>query len=93
MFERVLRQMRGKVRTREYVMTIHAEEEMSNDNLTIFDVERCILSGRIVERQRDLHTPEWKYCVRGETVAGDDIEVIAKLGVTGNLIFITVYRA
>jgi len=30
--------MREKIRTRQYVMTIHAEEEMDEDGLTIFDV-------------------------------------------------------
>jgi hypothetical protein len=37
-FQRILKQMRDKVRTRQYVMTLHAEEEMSDDELTIFDV-------------------------------------------------------
>jgi len=58
MFERVLRQMRGKIRTRQYVMTLHAEEEMNDDGLTIFDVERGILTGEIVERQKDHATGE-----------------------------------
>lgn len=31
MFERVLRQMREKVRASHYIMTIHAEEEMNDD--------------------------------------------------------------
>jgi hypothetical protein len=52
-FQRVLKQMRDKVRNRQYVMTLHAEEEMSDDELTIFDVERGILTGEIVERQKD----------------------------------------
>jgi hypothetical protein len=29
---------------RQFVMTLHAEEEMSDDGLSIFDVERGILS-------------------------------------------------
>lgn len=37
-------------------MTLHAEEEMSNDGLTIFDVERVVLTGDIVERQQDHNT-------------------------------------
>ena len=36
-----------KVRTRQYVMTLHAAEEMDEDGLTIFDVERGILTGKI----------------------------------------------
>jgi hypothetical protein len=40
--------MREKIRTRQYVMTLHAEEEMNEDGLTIFDVESIVLSGSIV---------------------------------------------
>jgi hypothetical protein len=46
-FDRVLRRMREKVRSRQYVVTLHAEEEMASDGLTIFDVERAILTGEI----------------------------------------------
>ena len=41
--------MREKVRTRQYVITLHAEEEMNDDDLSIFDVEHCIITGRIVD--------------------------------------------
>jgi len=44
-FQRILKQIREKVRQRQYVMTLHAEEEMSDDNLSIFDVERSLLTG------------------------------------------------
>ncbi len=92
MFQRVLKQMRDKVRNRQYVMTLHAEEEMSDDELTIFDVERGILTGEIVERQKDAQTGEWKYLVQGHTVTGDDIVVVGKISLTGKLVVITVYR-
>jgi len=91
-FQRALKQMRDKVRNRQYVMTLHAEEEMSDDELTIFDVERGVLTGEIVERQKDAQTDEWKYLVRGHTVIGDDIVVVGKIGLTGKLVIITVYR-
>jgi U3 small nucleolar ribonucleoprotein component len=42
-------------------MTFHAEEEMADDNLSIFDIERVVLTGKIVERQKDKNTKEWKY--------------------------------
>ena len=50
MFQRILKQMRDKVRSRQYVMTLHAEEEISDDELTVFDVECGILTGETVER-------------------------------------------
>jgi hypothetical protein len=92
MFERILNQMREKVRTRQYVMTIHADEEMDEDELTIFDVESVILSGKIIERQKDQSKGEWKYLVKGESLAGESVVTLTKIGPTGKLIFITVYR-
>jgi hypothetical protein len=72
-------------------MTLHAEEEMNNDNLTIYDVEHGILIGQIVARQRDTMSAEWKYCVRGKTVNDEELEVVVKLSPTGALVIITVY--
>jgi hypothetical protein len=91
MFGRILKQTCEKVRKREYVMTYHAREEMNNDDLSIYDVEHGILTGEILERQKDAKTAEWKYRLRGETFKGDRVEVIVKLSPTGKLVIITVY--
>jgi len=91
MYKRVLRQMQEKIRTRQYVMTLHAEEEMYDDDLTIFDVERAILTGKIVERQEDYNSGEWKYLITGQGVNRNLITVVAKLALTSKLVIITVY--
>jgi hypothetical protein len=92
MFERVLTTMRERVRTRHYVMTVHAEEEMDADGLSIFDVENAILSGRIVEQQVDRAWGDRKYVIRGRPLEGDDaVLVVARLGPTGKLVILTVY--
>ena len=91
MYKRVLRQMQDRVRKRQYVMTLHAEEEMADDGFTIFDVERAILTGKIVERQEDRHSGEWKYLVLGKVIDGRLITVVAKLSTTNKLVVITVY--
>jgi len=91
-FERILDQMREKVRTRQYVMTLHADEEMDEDELSIFDVESVILSGKIIERQKDQNTGEWKYLVKGESLTGESVVAVAKIGPTDKLVFVTVYR-
>lgn len=36
MSEKILQRMRGKVRGRDYVMTLHAEEEMEAEELTVY---------------------------------------------------------
>ena len=72
-------------------MTLHAEEEMDNEGLAIYDVERGILTGKIIERLKDRVTDEWKYLVDGQTIAGDRVVVVTKLSMTGKLVIITVY--
>jgi hypothetical protein len=65
---------------------------MDNDGLTIFDVESVILTGEIIERQRDRRTREHKYLVRGETVDGTRTAVVVgKLGPTDELVILTIY--
>jgi len=91
MFKRILKSMREKIRTNQYVMTLHAEEEMNDDQLSIYDVESVILNGEILERQKDPITAEWKYRIKGKTIDGVDVEVITKISPTGKLVIITVY--
>ena len=73
------------------IMTIHAEEEMAADNLTIFDIERGILSGKIIERQQDRIQGEWKYLIKGQTMSEQEVVIVTKLSLTGKLVIITVY--
>lgn len=84
--------MREKVRRREYVVTAHARKEMIDDDFAIYDVERGILTGEILERQKDQITAEWKYRINGKTISGDEIELIVKLSPTNKLVIITVYE-
>jgi len=91
MFDRILKEMRDKIRKLEYIVSIHADEEMNDDCLTIFDVERCILTGKILERQKNKATAEWEYRIKGKSLSDGEVEVIAKLSPTGKLVIITVY--
>lgn len=84
--------MRDRIRSREYLMTLHAEEEMNEDDLTVFDVESVVLTGKIIGRERDPQTKVRKYVVRGQTVLGDeDAVVVTRFGPAGKLVIITVY--
>jgi hypothetical protein len=72
-------------------MTFHAEEEMNDDGLTIYDVENAIFTGDIIERQKDLNTGDWKYLIRGQAVFGDEVTVVTKFGYSGIIVIITIY--
>jgi len=54
-------------------------------------VEHAILTGKIIRRQRDADTGEWKYLLSGRTLSRDDVVVVAKLSPTDKLVIITVY--
>lgn len=92
MTRRVLDRLKEKVRNREYIVTLHAEEEMSDDGLTISDLENIILAGRLEERQLDRVTGERKNVIVGPTCEGQQAAVVLKLGVSGFAVIITVYR-
>lgn len=74
-------------------MTVHGHEEMEADLLNVFDIEHCILTGRIVERQKDDSTGEWKYVLEGETDLRHRAVVVSKITINGKLVIITVYLA
>jgi hypothetical protein len=92
MYDRILKQMRGLIRTRQYIMPIHAEDEMEADCLTIYDVESAVLTGKITERQKDRGSMEWKYLVSGQSLSGEAVTVVVKFSPTGKLVLITVFR-
>ncbi len=91
MFKRVLIRIREKIRRSEYVVTEHARKEMLDDNFTVYDIERGILTGEILERQKDQISAESKYRVKGKIISGAEIELIVKLSPTNKLVIITVY--
>jgi Domain of unknown function (DUF4258) len=83
--------LRQLIRTLSYFVSTHAADELEDDNLTILDLENIVLTGQIVERQRDRGSRETKYVVQGSTLDGTVAEVVAKVGHTGRLFIITVY--
>ena len=91
MYSRILKRMREALRRRNYIVTLHAVEEMDDDEFSIFDVEHCILHGEIIGRQKEHKTTEWKYLVQGATFKERGICVVTKMSITGKLVIITLY--
>jgi hypothetical protein len=88
---RIIDRLRDKFRAAEYVVPFHAANELDDDEISIFDVENIILTGEIIERQRDAQTHERKYVVRGETLDGEAACSVVKLGPTGKVVIITAW--
>ena len=87
MYPRILEQIRALVRRGEYVLSIHAENEMADDGLTDQDLEAAILNGRIVRRERDrIGRP--KYEIEGSALDGRGLTVVAQPFQTRQLVLI-----
>lgn len=86
-----LNHFRHLIRTLNYVVSTHAAEELEDDNLSVLDLENVVLTGQIIERQRDTETREVKYVVAGTTLEGAAAQAVVKVGPTGRLIVITIY--
>ena len=91
MAQATINRLRDLIRTLNYALSIHAAEELEDDNLTILDFENIVLTGAIVERQRDRQTREIKYMVRGNTLSGVPAEAVVKIAAVGNLFPLSVY--
>lgn len=76
-----------------YVMTLHAFEEMEDDGLDIFDIENVVIKGKVIEKQKDMLTGEFKYRFKGQTLSNGIAETVLKFGFHGKAVIITVYKA
>ena len=83
--------LRRLIRSSHYLVSVHATDELEDDGLSVLDLENILLTGQIIERQRDRATHETKVVIRGEALHGASCCAVAKLGATGRAIIITVY--
>ena len=91
MAQATIARLRLLIRTLNYVVSTHAAEELEDDNLNILDLENIVLTGQIIERQRDAKTREVKCVVQGIGLDGRAAEAVVKVGLSGKLVVITVY--
>ncbi|MCI0351313.1 MAG: DUF4258 domain-containing protein [Acidobacteriales bacterium] len=86
-----IRRIRRAVREDRYQFSVHALEEMDDDNLAEEDIRRVILHGvvaaELVDDPRGV-----RFVVRGKPVGDDcDVEVVCRFLPSGLLRIITVY--
>jgi len=91
MLDRILHRIRRLVLQRQYVVTVHAADELDADGLTVYDLERIVLTGAIIEKQRDGQTSEIKYRIKDQTIGGSPAETVVKISMTQKAVFLTVY--
>ena len=89
---RVIDKIREIIRQNAYDLTMHANEEMAEDNLTIDEVEHSILNGKIVKTEKDDQRGP-RYTIHGisldqETAVG----VVGRFTETQRFLIVTVYE-
>jgi hypothetical protein len=73
-------------------MTVHAMEEMAEDNLDILDVEKAVLNGQIVRREKD-DPRGTKYVVEGLATDGStSVGVVGRFQDSEQYLIITIYE-
>ncbi len=73
-------------------MTVHASEEMAEDDLDILDVEHAMLNGRIIKTEKD-DPRGTKYVVKGFAIDEEtSVGVVGRFADTGRYLIITVYE-
>ncbi len=92
MYEEVLAAMRVCMQEGRASLTNHAYDEMAADGFFVFDLEQCVYTGTIVERQWDEGLEGWKYVVYGKSSDEEDIAIVTQIDRNQNLVFITTYR-
>jgi len=78
------------VHTDSVIITVHAEEEMDDDEISTDDILKIMLYDEITERQKDRTTGERKYLLKGLKI-GLPIETVVKISLTNKVVVITVY--
>lgn len=73
-------------------MTVHAMEEMAEDDLDIVDIEQAVLSGQLVRREKD-DARGSKYVVEGLAADGEtSVGVVGRFQGRERYLIITIYE-
>ena len=89
---RILDRIRAAIRSAAYDMTVHAVEEMAEENLDLVDVETAILNGRLIKTGK-VEPRGTRYTVHGIATDGSTpVGTVGRFIETGRYLIITVYE-
>lgn len=91
MSRELLGRIQNAIRRGDYDVTLHASEEMAEDELDIYDVEAAIFSGALFKTERDERGE--KYTIVGSSANGElRMGVVGRFKETGIYLIITVFE-
>ena len=72
-------------------MTVHAMEEMAEDDLDVIDIEEAVLNGQVVRSNKD-DPRGTRYTVEGVALDGQKlVAIVGRFHGTSRFLIITVY--
>ena len=86
----MIQKIRQKIIDEKYIVSSHAEEELEDDDLDIYDLENAILKG-YVEKKLKEDIRGTRYKIEGPALDGRIIHIICRHKEIGNLLVITAY--
>ena len=87
----VIERIRNKIRSREYYLSSHAEEEMAEDGFDRSDFENATLNGFV--HKKLTHDPRGiRYRLESPANDGRTMHLLCRFREIGDLIIITVYE-
>ena len=88
---RLIERIRQKILLRDYDLTVHAIEEMAEDDLDVLDIEQAVLNGQVVRRH--IRDPRGtKYAIEGMALDGERVVgIVGRFHGTDRFLIITVY--
>ena len=92
MYEEGLSVMQLCLQEGRAALTDHAYDEMQEDGFFVFDLEQCVYTGTIAERQWDDGLQDWKFVVYGNSSDEEDLAVVVQMDRNQSLVFITTFR-
>lgn len=89
---RTFDRIKAAIRAGGYDLTVHATEEMAEDELGILDVETSIVNGKIVKSEKD-DPRGTRYTTHGTgTDRAIRVGTVGRFTETGRYLIITVYK-
>jgi len=88
---RLIERIRQKILLRDYDLTIHAIEEMAEDDLDVLDIEHAVLNGQVV-RSHKRDPRGTKYTIQGLALDGERVVgIVGRFPAIDRFLIITVY--
>ncbi|MCP4675914.1 MAG: DUF4258 domain-containing protein [Deltaproteobacteria bacterium] len=87
----VIERIRHKIRSREYYLSTHAEEELAEDGFERKDFENAIFYG-FIEKKLTHDNRGTRYRIEGPARDGRLMHVLCRFREIGDLIIITAYE-